>query len=155
PQKWRWSGMIGVRYEDYDLLVGFATLDIRRTSPEEVVRGSSKPKGNARRPEPLSRMWSWPRDDPVRPVCPIRLKSMLQSVPIIANLLGTMSKVLGWVSDRLRGVRGESPILRIPRRSLIVLDTPYRELIHWRMGRIVDKPAMQVVGRVRVTNKTR
>lgn len=77
---------------------------------------------------------------------------MIHVGPLV-TAMGWIRNIRGWIKGRSEA---ERPDIRIPRKSLILLDSPYNSsAVLWSMGRISDRPAMQVMGRIRATNKTK
>lgn len=80
------------------------------------------------------------------------LTIILAFLTILGIVTGFFKQVLTWVSDR---IRGESPYLSIPRKSIRIIPTGYDNDIWWHMGKRGKEPIMSIAADFKVTNITR
>ena len=80
---------------------------------------------------------------------------MIENIPIIKSIIDLLTAI-GSVIGRLFGGRGKSNVQTvIPKKTVIVPPNPNPHSTWWHMGSSAGSPAMQVVGRFKVTNITK
>ena len=74
----------------------------------------------------------------------------------VLTILGKVTGFFGWLLIRYRQW-GEpsSGLIEIPKRTVILIPIARPNALWWHMGAIGDKPAMQIVGDLNVTNISR
>ena len=71
------------------------------------------------------------------------------------KILDSLGGVIKWVWDKVSSrQKAGSNQISIPKKTLIVLPSTNKNSLWWHMGAILNGPAMQIAGQVRVTNTT-
>ena len=75
---------------------------------------------------------------------------LIGAITILAYVKG----VFAWIWEKIKSVISPSSDV-IPKKTLILLPLPRDNATWWHMGGVGGKPAMQIVGDIRVTNISR
>lgn len=84
------------------------------------------------------------------------LQTMGVAAALVVAILTIIGKVLGffgWVKGLLSHVgRPSSGLIDVPKKTIILIPAARPNAFWWHMGSVGDKPAMQIVGDLNVTN---
>ncbi|HHT9109069.1 MAG TPA: hypothetical protein ACFYD9_10530 [Candidatus Wunengus sp. YC64] len=80
---------------------------------------------------------------------------MLENIPIIKSIIELFVSIWSAIG-KIFGSRGKSSVqTEIPKKIIVIPPSPNHRDTWWHMGSSAGKPAMQVVGRFKVTNITK
>jgi len=80
---------------------------------------------------------------------------MIENIPIIKSIIELLASIWSLIR-KLFGGKGKSNVqIDIPKKTIIVAPNPNPRDTWWHMGSSSGSPAMQVVGRFKVTNITK
>ena len=89
---------------------------------------------------------------------PTDIATLSVLVPVVIGLLSILGIVFGWFGNLItwaKGLRRAKPttgLLDVPIRTMILIPASRANALWWHLGSVGDRPAMQIVGDLNVTN---
>lgn len=92
---------------------------------------------------------------------PFDLKSAQVVVGVVVGIVTILATIFGWFGRAWRWVssffktKAMAGVIEVPSKTMVLIPVARQNALWWHMGAMGDKPVMQIVGNLNVTNISR